>query len=85
MAAAQTKGHAEDKHTGMQGKIKKKEEKKRKVGSKAQKQASKQDNRTQGVSIATKSSRLCYKAETGTLPHYLPLPYFFLIRLFRCH
>ena len=41
MAAAQTKGH-EDKHTGMQGKNKKeKKTEKRKVGSKAQKQASK--------------------------------------------
>ena len=42
MAAAQTKGH-EDKHTGLQGKKIRKEKKneKRKVGSKAQKQASK--------------------------------------------
>ena len=41
MAAAQTKGHEEDKRTGMQEKNKKENEK-RKVGSKAQKQASKQ-------------------------------------------
>ena len=42
MAAAQTKGH-QDKHTGCRKKKDKKEEKneKRKVGSKAQKQASK--------------------------------------------
>ena len=43
MAAAQTKGREEDKHTGMQAKKKEKKEKKnekRKVGSKAQKQAS---------------------------------------------
>ena len=38
MAAAQTKGHDEDKYTGMQEKIR---EEKRKVGSKAQEQASK--------------------------------------------
>ena len=43
MAAAQTKGHEEDKHTGMQRqKIRKeRENEKRKVRSKAQKQASK--------------------------------------------
>ena len=44
MAAAQTEGHEEDKHTGMQEKRKEKKEKKnekRKFGSKAQKQASK--------------------------------------------
>ena len=42
MAAAQTKGHEEDKHTGMEGKkIRKERKEKRKVGSKAQKQASK--------------------------------------------
>ena len=41
MAAAQTKGHEEDKHAGMQEKNKKIKEK-RKVGSEAQKQASKQ-------------------------------------------
>ena len=39
MAAAQTKGHDEDKHTGMQEKIRKK--RKRKVESQAQEQASK--------------------------------------------
>ena len=75
MAAAQMEGHEEDKHTGMQGekneKRKRKKNEKREVGSKAQK---KQENRAQGVSIAAsnKSSRLCYKAETGTLPHHLP-------------
>ena len=42
MAAAQTKGHEEDKHTGMQEKIRKeKKNEKREVGSKAQTQASK--------------------------------------------
>ena len=40
MAAAQTRGH-EDKHTGIQEKNKKEKNEKRKVGSKAQKQASK--------------------------------------------
>ena len=49
MAAAQTKEH-EDEHTGTQGKIRKKIKEKRNVGSKAQK---KQENHTQGVSIAT--------------------------------
>ena len=50
MAAAQTKGHEEDKHTGMQEKNQKREKKneKRKVGSKAQ---SKQENRTQQQQI----------------------------------
>ena len=42
---------------------------KRKVGSKAQKQARKSYSRRLHSS---KSSRLCYKAETGTLPHNLP-------------
>ena len=41
MAAAQTKGHEEDKHTGMQAKHKKRKNEKRKVGSKAQKQGNK--------------------------------------------
>ena len=42
MAAAQTKGHEEDKHTGMKEKRKKeKKNEKRNVGSKAQKQSSK--------------------------------------------
>ena len=72
MAAAQTKGHEEDKHTGMQEKKKEKREKKnekRKVGSKTQKQARKSYSRRLH---SNKSSRLCYKAETGTLPHHLP-------------
>ena len=57
-------------------KRKKRKNEKRKVGSKAQK--SKQENRTQGVKSysrrlhSNKSSRLCYKAGTGTLPHHLP-------------
>ena len=48
-----------------------KEEKneKRKVGSKAKKQARKSYSRRLH---SNKSSRLCYKAETGTLPHHLP-------------
>ena len=40
MAATQTKGHEEDKHTGMQEEVRKKSKEKRKVGTKAQKQAS---------------------------------------------
>ena len=56
MTAAQTKEHEEDKHTGIR------KEKTRKVGSKAQKQ----ENRTQGVH-SNKISRLCCKAEPGTL------------------
>ena len=40
MAAAQTNGHEEDKHSGMQEKMRKeKKNEKGKVGSKAQKQA----------------------------------------------
>ena len=62
MNAAQTKEHKEDKHTRIR------KEKMRKVGSKAQK---KQENRTQGVR-SNKVSRLCYKAEPGTLSHYMP-------------
>ena len=55
MAAAQTKGHEEDEHTGMQGeKIRKEKNEKRKTKSRKQgTKASKQENRTQGVSIAT--------------------------------
>ena len=51
MVDAQTKEHEEDKHTGMQEKIRKERQEKDKVmvGSKAQKHS----NRTQGVSIAT--------------------------------
>ena len=60
MTAAQAKEH-EDKHTGI---IRK--EKIRNVGSKAQKQ----ENLTQGVH-SNKSSRLCYKAEPGSLSHHL--------------
>ena len=51
MAVAQTKGHKEDKYTGMQEKskkIKKRKTKSRKKGTKV----SKQENRAQGVSIA---------------------------------
>ena len=71
MAAAQTKGHEEDQHTEMQGEKIRNEKKneKRKVGSKAQKQARKSYSRRLH---SNKSSRLCYKAETGTLPHHLP-------------
>ena len=66
MTAAQTKQHDEEKHAGIR------KEKRRKVGSKAEKQ----ENRTQGVH-SNKTSRLCYKVEPGTLSHYLP--YFFLL------
>ena len=45
------------------------ENEKRKVGSKAQKQARKSYSRRLH---SNKSSRLCYKAETGTLRHHLP-------------
>ena len=43
MAAAQTKGHEEDKDTGMHGKKKEKKNKKKRKGSKAQKQESKKE------------------------------------------
>ena len=58
MAAAQTKGHEEDKHSGMKAKSKKiKENEKRKVGRKAQKkQARKSYSRRLD---SNKSSRLC--------------------------
>ena len=54
------------------GKKQKKESKneKRKAGSKARKQAS---NKSYSRRLhSNKSSRLCYKAETGTLPHHRP-------------
>ena len=55
MAAAQTKGHEEDKHTEMQEKNKKIKEKRKTKSRKQGTKASKQENRTQGVywSIAT--------------------------------
>ena len=55
MAAAQTKGHEEDTHTGMQGKkIRKKKNEKRKTKSRKKgTKASKEENRTQGGPIAT--------------------------------
>ena len=56
-----TKEH-EEKLTGV---VKKKI---RNVGSKARKQ----ENRTHGVHL-NKASRPCYKAEPGTLSHYLPI------------
>ena len=59
--AAQTKEHEEDKHTGIR------QDTILQVGSKVQKQK----KRTQGV-YSNKSSRLCYKAEPGTLSHHLP-------------
>ena len=46
-----------------------KKNEKRKVGSKAQKQARKSYSRRLH---SNKSSGLCYKAEKGTLPHHLP-------------
>ena len=51
MAAAQTKGHEENKLTGMQGKSKKR--KNRKTKGRKQGTKSKQESRTQGVSTAT--------------------------------
>ena len=54
MAAAQTKGHEEDKHTGMQEKIRQGRKEKRKTESRKQgTKASKQESRTHGVSIST--------------------------------
>ena len=57
---------------GCREKQEKKESKheKRKVGSKAQKQARRKSYSRRLHS--NKPSRLCYKAETGTLPHHLP-------------
>ena len=69
MAAPQTKGHEEDKHNGMQEKNRKERKEKRKVGGKAQTQARKSYSRRLHSNT---SSRLRYKAETGTLPHHLP-------------
>ena len=48
-----------------------KEKRKTKSRSKAQKQARKSHSR---CLQSNKSSRLCYKAETGTLPYHLPSP-----------
>ena len=61
----------EDKHIRMQEKNKKtkKRKEKRKVGSKAQKQEEKSYSRRLH---SNKSSRLCYKPETGSFPHHLP-------------
>ena len=61
MTAAQTKEYEEEKPTGIR------KAKIRKVGSNEKKQ----ENRTQGVH-SIKAFRLCYKAEPGTLSHYLP-------------
>ena len=76
MAAAQTKGHEEDKHTGMQEKRGKETKEKRKVGgSKVQIKASKQENRTQGVSIATNIPVSATKPRRGpchTICHLIP-------------
>ena len=60
MDAAQTKGQEENKHTWMQGKQRKRKKIKTKNG--------KQEARHH----SNKSCRLCYRAETGTLPHHLP-------------
>ena len=60
MTAAQTKEHEADKHIGIR------KEKMIKVGNKAQKQ----ENRTQG-GHTKRVSRLCFKAEPGTLSHYM--------------
>ena len=72
MSAAQTKGHEGDQHTGTheKGKDEKKSEK-REVGSKAQKQ----ENRTQGISIATNLPVYATKPRRGpchTICHLLP-------------
>ena len=58
MTAARTKQHQKEKHI---------------VTTRTEKNAKKkkQENRTQSVD-SNKASRLCYKAEPGTLPHELP-------------
>ena len=53
MAAAQTKGHEEDKHTVMQENGEERKEKRKTNSKKQGTKASKRENRTQGVSIAT--------------------------------
>ena len=77
MAAAQTKGHEEDKHTGMQDKRKKEKKAKRKTKSRKQgTKASFQENRTQGVSIDTNLSVSATKPRRGpchTICHLLPV------------
>ena len=76
MAAAQTKGHEEDKHTGMQGKNNLRKKRKRKTESRKQgTKVSKQENRTQGVSIATNFPVSATKPRRGpchTICHLLP-------------
>ena len=53
MDAAQTKGHEEDKHIGMQEKNKKRNERRKTKRRTHGTEASKQGNRTQGVFIGT--------------------------------
>ena len=77
MAASQTKGHEEDEQTywdeGKKNKNEKKNEK-RKVGSKAQKKQAKQENRTQGVSIATNLPVSATKPRRGPFQTICHLP-----------
>ena len=83
MAAAQTKGHEEDEHTGMQEKKKKRKKTSREQGTKA----SKQENRTQGVSIATNLPVSATKPRRGpchTICHILPAPIGNVIKCYCC-
>ena len=74
MAAAQTKGHEEDKHTEMKGKqIRKERKEKRRVGSKAQKQARKSYSRR--VSIATNLPVSATKPRRGPPTKRISLAY----------
>ena len=75
MAAAQTKGHEEDKHTGMLEKNAKRMKRKTKSRSKAHKQAR---NRTQGVSIGKKFPYML-QSRDGDLA--TPSAIFFLLSL----
>ena len=76
MTAAQTKGHEEDKNTGMQGKRRKERKEKRKTKSRKQgTKASKQENRTQDVSMAKNLPVSATKPRRGpchTICHFLP-------------
>ena len=78
MAAAQTNGHEEDKHTEMQlKKIRKERKKKRKMKSRKQgTKASKQENRTQGVGIATNLPVSATKPRRGPCHTICHLPAF---------
>ena len=63
MTAAQAKQHQDEKHSRISKYLVK--------NKKSRKHGKKQEHRTQGVH-SNKASRLCYKADPGTLSHYLP-------------